>query len=411
MARDGVANVMGYVLILALVVGWAGLGPAPAGAESWQGYPRHSGCVGGRECNPRPIEVPLDDRPVLRVRFFADDDVGPYGGGRLRVTLDGRQLDRDLVLDRRGRTFELDAGGLRGRLLLFEAVGQEEVNIRSVEVLYDEGRRYDEPYREPNRDDRGIDDRRIDDGRPGDDGWTFYRNERGCIGGELCKSKTLRIRLLDEPIERLRFYAHDDYGDKFEGKVRVYLDDRVLERRLDIERRGRNHDIEVGGRRGDYLVFEALTDDEVMIANVEVLYRGFGRRAPEPPREDRYVSRWRYGYDGPGECIGGDLCSRRHRIEVLLEGLAIEAIRFHAHSDVGERAEGNLRVLLDRDVLEEDLDIPRRGDFYQIDLGEARGRYLIFEAIGRGEVVIEDIEVRYQGQSWTRHRVEDEEPR
>lgn len=390
---------------------WSSVAPGPAAAQDWREYPRSGGCVGGTECSSRPLEVPLEDRPVLEVRFVADDNVGRQGGGRLRVALDGRPLGRELVLESRGRIYELDAGGRRGRTLRFEAVGSAAVNIRSIEVLYGSSRGSREPYPERSPSPRA--------GAPGsddvqwlDNGWALYRNRRGCIGGRLCEGDSLRIRLLDEPVERLRFYAHDDYGTRRRARLKVYLDHRVLESNIDVERRGSFHSIEVHGRRGEYLIFEAMTDDEVLISDIEVLYRELGRRRDgrygEPRSDDRGSSRYRYGYDGPGECLGGDLCNRRYRIEVLLEGLPIDAVRFHAHSDVGERAEGLLRVSLDRDILREELDIPRRGDFFQIDLDETRGRLLVFEAIGRGEVVVEDIEVRYEGKSWTRLRVEEE---
>ena len=56
---------------------------------------------------------------------------------------------------------------------------------------------------------------------------------------------------------------------------------------------------------------------------------------------------------------------------------------------------------------------PRAGDFFQIAPAEPieGSRYLIFEAVGSDEVVVEDIEINYRG-SWVRHRIEArQEPR
>lgn len=385
---------------------WLGLAAvaAEASGQAWRSYPQVDGCIGGPRCSTQPIELRLDRRVVERLRFFAVTDDRDGERARLLVTLDGRSLDRELTVDARGRVFVLDGLGRSAEVLRFENLSRQGVRIESLEILYADDRRSAASTRS-SAGDRGPLPYR--DGY--DDGWTVYRNEQGCIGGELCTKGSLVIRLAKEPIERLRFSAHDDFGNKFEGKLQVRIDDKILDRRLDILRQGSVHTLEARGRRGDYLIFEALGDDEVMIDTVEVLYRGAQpRRSPAAtPPPVAYESRRSSGYEGPGQCIGGRLCDSRHRFEIKLEGLVLEAVRFHAHSDVGDGYDSRLRVLLDREDLAEELEIPRRGEFFELQTTGARGRLLVFEAIGRGEVVVEDIEVRYEGESWTRHRVED----
>ncbi|HEV2843430.1 MAG TPA: hypothetical protein VG477_01175, partial [Thermoanaerobaculia bacterium] len=64
---------------------------------------------------------------------------------------------------------------------------------------------------------------------------------------------------------------------------------------------------------------------------------------------------------------------------------------------VGERTRGRLRVRIDQRTLAKDIDVLRRGEVYNLTLEGLRGRYLIFEALGGEEVVVEDIEVQYAG--------------
>ena len=116
--------------------------PLPAAEEiarqDWYDYPIASGCLGGDLCryNGEERRVRLKPRPVREVRFYAHDAVGPQSRGRLRVRLDGELLARELEIPRRGAVLRLDAVGLRGRELIFEVVGSEEVVLEDVEVLY-----------------------------------------------------------------------------------------------------------------------------------------------------------------------------------------------------------------------------------------------------------------------------------
>lgn len=104
----------------------------------WWSYPHASGCYGGALCraNGEGVRVLLASRPVLAVRFYSHDDVGPGHRARLRVRLDGEILARELDVPRTGRTWTLSAGGLHGRVLRLEILGGEEVVVEDLEVLY-----------------------------------------------------------------------------------------------------------------------------------------------------------------------------------------------------------------------------------------------------------------------------------
>lgn len=113
--------------------------------------------------------------------------------------------------------------------------------------------------------------------RADQDGWVSYEDEGGCIGGAKCGENgwQLRIRLEDSPITEVRFHAHDDVGDKSNGHLRVRIDDHVLARDIDVPKDGDDFELDAGRARGRRLVFEALSDDEVVIEDIEVQY---GRR-------------------------------------------------------------------------------------------------------------------------------------
>ncbi|MEM7350828.1 MAG: hypothetical protein AAF657_08480, partial [Acidobacteriota bacterium] len=150
---------------------------------------------------------------------------------------------------------------------------------------------------------------------------------------------------------------------------------------------------------------------EVVVESLEVEYSG----TRQPPRQSQPPLRRRefrsLPYDAK-HCIGGRECGHQYTLEVRLDGQPIEGIRFFAHSGVSGGYRARLRVLIDRKVVGDDLSIPRSGDFFEIapDEPSEGSRYLVFEAIGADEVVIEDIEINYRG-SWVRHRVEDRDER
>ena len=380
-------------------------------ASGWRSELLDGGCLGGKECaHQREIALPLEDAPVLSVRFFAHDDVGVRTLGRLRVRIDDRVLTRSLTLDKNGRTYTLGAEGYRGGYLIFEAAGSDEVVVESIEIEYAGNRDRNEDPERRHQAATASDDWQVM-GR----GWQRYRLSRECFGGARCPGRRLVVDLLDASVYAVRFYAHDRVGDKHGGRLRIELDRQVLEHDLDIKKDGQTHYLDVSGKRGRTLTFEALEDDEVVLESLEVQYREEDlrdrrdRSPPPPPRSERPRSRYDRGrpYGGPGECLGGDLCGRRRSLEIVVDSRPIHGVRFFAHSDVGDGSRGRLQVLLDREVLAEDLEVPRRGDFFEIAPSEAvEGRYLVFEVLGYGEVVLEDIEVNHGG-SWVRYRVED----
>jgi hypothetical protein len=93
-------------------------------------------------------------------------------------------------------------------------------------------------------------------------------------------------------------------------------------------------------------------------------------------------------------CIGGSTCSER-RLRVELEDKPVLAVRFRAHDQIGEKAEGVLRVKIDGNTVDEYIDIPRKGQVFTVDVDELSGRYLVFEAATDDEVQISEISVLY----------------
>ena len=97
------------------------------------------------------------------------------------------------------------------------------------------------------------------------------------------------------------------------------------------------------------------------------------------------------GNDG---CIGGSSCKER-RLRLPLADRPVIAVRFHAHDQVGTKADGSIRVKIDGSTVRDFIDIPRRGETFTIEVDELRGRYLVFEAINDDEVEISQVAVLY----------------
>jgi hypothetical protein len=118
---------------------------------------------------------------------------------------------------------------------------------------------------------------------------------------------------------------------------------------------------------------------------------------------------------GTGGCIGGSTCAER-RLRVTLEDRPVLAVRFHAHDNIGQKADGSLRVKIDGNTVRESIDIPRKGETFTVEVDELRGRYLVFEPSSNDEVQISQISVLYgssRGQS-RRDRIDrrdDDRPR
>ena len=350
--------------------------PAPAPAPA-----RGTTCIGGKLCAERRLRVPLEDRPVIEVRFRAHDAIGQAAGGVLRVKIDGNVVRSGIDIPRAGQTFTLDVDELRGRYLVFEPEEDDEVEISAVQVVYgrDRGVR---PPRDPYGPPRGG----------GRDGWRSYPRAEGCIGGNQCRQNGNRITVALEsaPVVGVRFYAHDNVGQRADGKLTVRIDSTNIGFYIDVQRNGKRHDLEVDNLRGTRLVIETASDDEVEVSEVEVLYGrrggsgGGGGRGPREITDD-------------GECIGGDECGgSRARIRIPLRFRPVESVRFYARDDVGSRAGGELRIRIDDEIIRDYLDIPREGRTFTIDGNGIEGEYLIIEVTEDDEVVVKDIRVRFR---------------
>lgn len=335
------------------------------------------GCVGGSTCRQKSMRVPLQDRPVIGVRFYAHDEVGTKADGKLRVRIDATTVQDYLDIPRRGETFTIDVDELRGRHLVLEAINDDEVMIENIEVLYGKERERQRP--------RDDDERR---GPRGDGGWKSYPRAKGCIGGTECSKNGTRITIaLDSAsVLGVRFHAHDAIGTRADGKVEVRIDGTLVAGYVDVQRNGKMHEFDVDRVRGLRLVIATTSNDEVEISDVEVLYaRDAGRRGPGE-RETRHE----------GGCIGGEECGgRRARIRIPLRDLPVDTIRFYARDDVGARAGGRLRIQIDDHVLESSIDIKREGSTLEVNGEAVTGEYLFIFPADDDEVVIKDIRIKY----------------
>lgn len=229
--------------------------------------------------------------------------------------------------------------------------------------------------------------------------WKTLQRQETCIGGSRCGGyvDTLRLATAPRPIAAVRFYAHDDVGRHFNGRLRIEIGRQIIADGISITRRGRWHEVDAHGARGRDLTLTALANDEVVVRDVEVLYAGRGAsdRGPREGSLNRHGDQWRTVSDGA--CIGGRQCRDRNGdfLEVALSGRPVHGVRFFAHDQVAGIARGALRVRLGHRVLEPRLEIDDHGRWYHLEIGGVPARYLTFEAAANDEVVIEQIEVLY----------------
>lgn len=222
-------------------------------------------------------------------------------------------------------------------------------------------------------------------------GWELYEDEGGCIGGSRCgdQGDSIEIPLENAPVEGIRFHAHDGVGETQDGRLRVRIDAATVAPDFDVANEEQLYEFPVQGRRGRVLVVETRTDDEVVVEDIEIRYRGL-----QKPREQR---EWR-AYPEESGCIGGERCrDQGDTIRIKLEDAPVYTIRFNARDNVGPHTRGHLAVRIDRRTLAQDIDVLRVGQVYNLKVEGVRGRYLVFEAITDEEVVVEDIEVQYGG--------------
>lgn len=357
------------------------------GQGDWTTY-ADAGCIGGSRCGERRLRVNLADRPVVAVRFKAHDQIGDSAGGVLRVKIDGNTIRGYIDIPRAGEVFTIDVDELTGRQLIFEPAANDEVEISEIAVLYSRDPVVSRIPRD--RDPRGG----RGGGGGGAAGWRSYPSGDTCIGGTECRKNGNRITiaLQDAPVLGVRFHAHDNIGQRADGKLRVRIDDTTVGWTIDVKRDGQRHDLDVDNLRGTRLVIEAANDDEVEVSNLEVLYgRRNDRGSNDFPRELEHA----------GDCIGGSECGgRRNRIRIPLRGFPVASIRFYARDDVGARAGGELRIRIDDEILRDYLDIPREGRTFTIDGKGIEGEYLIIEPAEDDEVVVKDIRVRFGNEEY-----------
>lgn len=224
-----------------------------------------------------------------------------------------------------------------------------------------------------------------------EDRWELYEEEGGCIGGSRCgdQGDSIQIPLENAPVYGVRFNAHDDVGDTRDGRLRVRIDATPIAPELDVANESRLYELPVAGRRGRFLILETRADDEVVVEDIEIRYRGL--KAPREQRE------WRAYPEGSG-CIGGERChDQGDVIRIKLENAPVYAIRFQSHDNVGPHTRGHLAVRIDKRTLARDIDVPRVGQIFNLMVEGVRGRYLVFEALTDEEVVVEEVEVQYGG--------------
>ena len=235
--------------------------------------------------------------------------------------------------------------------------------------------------------------------------WKNY-SETGCIGGNRCGERRLRIALDDKPVVAVRFKAHDQIGEAAGGALRVKIDGNTIRGYIDIPRAGEVFTVDVDELTGRQLIFEPAANDEVEVSEIAVLYgrESNVRRIPRD-RDDR-GSGGGYGRGGSGGgwrsypsaegCIGGTDCRKNGtRTTIALEDLPVLGVRFHAHDNIGQRADGKLRVRIDDTTIGWSIDVKRDGQRHDLDVENLRGTRLVIETANDDEVEISDVEVLY----------------
>jgi hypothetical protein len=234
--------------------------------EGWKSYERAAGCIGGSDCrqNGNRITVALDDAPVLGIRFNAHDNVGTRADGKLSVRIDDNTIASYVDVARDGKRHEFDVDHLYGSKLVISTANDDEVVISDLAVLYgvDSGGRRDDSSSSYHRDRTYGAERET-------------RDNGGCIGGSECGGSRNRIRIPIHggSVTSVRFFAHDNVGEKAGGELRVKVDNEVLRDYIDIPRDGRTFNIDGHHISGDYVIIETAANDEVVIRDIRVTYR------------------------------------------------------------------------------------------------------------------------------------------
>ncbi|MFA6954726.1 MAG: hypothetical protein WC538_02505 [Thermoanaerobaculia bacterium] len=367
--------------------------PTLAFAQGEKRYPDAEGCIGGERCGAdESIRIVLEKRPVVSIRFFADDDIGNSANGKLRIRIDQKIIERELDIPRDGQRFSLDVDRVAGSYLYIEPASADEVNVTDVEVIYGSATSGPSSGGGPSGSMGGV-----SSGSSGTNQWVDYSKYDACIGGEECSKGKIRIPLDGRPITGIRFNAHDDVGSRSGGKFELRVDGQVIATNVDVKRSGKLHEFQVANIAGRELRIEPLAKDEIVVEKLEIRFGGRGQVIDRTPV---------WGGSGgtgisaapqvTGGCIGGKECGgRTSAIRIPLEERPLSTLRFFAHDDVGDRSGGKLRIRIDDQVLEPSLDVLKSGREYTISVRSLRGRELVFEPAADDEVKLDRIEVTY----------------
>jgi hypothetical protein len=368
--------VVGSSLLIAMIA--FGQNRRSTNSGGWGMHSANGGCVGGSACKERSLRIPLEDRPVIAVQFNAHDQIGERAGGKLRVKIDGEVVGDSIDIPRKGETFHLQVAELQGRYLIFEPATDDEVEISDVVVKYGSAR---------------PGSRRSERAPPGSDGgWRSYPRSGGCIGGDGCRrnGKQIMIALDNSPVLGIRFYAHDAVGQSANGRLKVRIDGEVIDPFLEVKHAGKLHELEVDNLHGSTLVLETATDDEVEIKDIAVLYK---RAERDEAGEGSTRSNSRAVTD-EGKCIGGNECGGRNaQIRIPIQGRPVNNIRFNASSS---RGPARLRIRIDSEVLEEQLDVPSSAGTLHVDGRRINGDYVIIEAASDYAVNVKHVRVQFE---------------
>ena len=226
--------------------------------------------------------------------------------------------------------------------------------------------------------------------------WQQYA-EGGCVGGSRCPNRRLTLPLQDRAILAVTFKAHDQIGETAGGVLRVKIDGTTIRGYIDIPRAGETFTIDVEELNGRQLIFEPVTNDEVEISAVGVLYsRDNVRRIPRERRPGGGSGGGWRAYPSAKGCIGGDNCRNNGtRLTIALDDRPVLGVRFFAHDDVGDRADGKVRVRIDDTTIGWTMDVQRNGKLHEIEVDRITGSRLVIENASKDEIDIRDVEVLY----------------
>jgi hypothetical protein len=225
----------------------------------WRAYPRAAGCIGGDECrkNGNRITIPLEDAPVLGVRFYAKDDIGTRADGKLTVRIDDTQVGWYIDVQRAGKRHELDVENVYG----------QQAHHRDRER-----RRGRHPrHRSAVRTRRSRRRRRLRGGRA---------RSRMKAAASAAMNAAARARASASISTAARWNRSASTRATTSARAPAAScasasTTRVLSYSIDIPREGKTFTIDGKNMAGEYLIIEPAEDDEVVIKDVRVTFTSF----------------------------------------------------------------------------------------------------------------------------------------